>query len=48
MKVFEGKAYKPMASVAVAKDADAIGYDASTHNLYVVCGGKDAERPFHC
>ncbi|HXA50134.1 MAG TPA: hypothetical protein VNV86_07520 [Candidatus Acidoferrum sp.] len=46
LKIFDGKTYKPLGSVALAKDADAIGYEPSRQYLYVVNGGKDVNEPF--
>ena len=46
LKIIDGKTYKPLKSIPLAKDADAIGYDAPTHNLYIVNGGKDAGQTF--
>jgi DNA-binding beta-propeller fold protein YncE len=46
LKIFDGANYKPLDSVSLAKDADAIGYDATRQYLYVVNGGKDERKPF--
>jgi hypothetical protein len=46
LKVFDGKTYKPLATVALAKNADAIGYEPARQYLYIVNGGKDAGSPF--
>jgi hypothetical protein len=46
LKIFDGKTYQPAGSVALAKDADSIGFDAARQYLYVVNGGKDAGRPY--
>ena len=46
LKVFDGKTYRPLASVALAKDADSIGYEPWRQFLYVVNGGKDVGEPF--
>jgi DNA-binding beta-propeller fold protein YncE len=46
LKIFDGKTYKLLESVALAKDADAIGYEPSRQYLYVVSGGKDAGQPY--
>ena len=40
LKIIDGKTYKPLKSIPLAKDADAIGYDAPTHNLYVSTVGR--------
>ena len=46
LKIFNGKTYQPVARIALAKDADAIGYEPSRQYLYVVNGGKDIGQPF--
>jgi DNA-binding beta-propeller fold protein YncE len=46
LKIFDGSTYAILRSVPLQKDADAIGYDASTEQLYVVGGGKDAGVKF--
>jgi len=42
LKIFDGKTYQPLGSVALEKDADSIGYEAARQYLYIVNGGKDA------
>jgi DNA-binding beta-propeller fold protein YncE len=46
LKIFDGKTYNQIGSVALAKDADSIGYDPSRHYLYIDNGGKDAGNPY--
>src|SRR5581483_7359459 len=46
LKIFDGKSYEPMGSVALGKDADSIGYEPARKYLYVVSGGKDAGHSF--
>jgi DNA-binding beta-propeller fold protein YncE len=46
LKIFDGKTYRQTGSIALAKDADSIGYDASRHYLYIDNGGKDAGTPY--
>jgi hypothetical protein len=46
LRVFDGKTYHPIASIALAKDADSIGYDATRQRLYIVNGGKDAGQKY--
>jgi hypothetical protein len=46
VKIFDGKTYKPLKTVALAKDADAIGYEPARNLLYVVNGGKDAGQDY--
>jgi DNA-binding beta-propeller fold protein YncE len=42
LRVFDGETYRPSARIALHEDADSIGYDPSTHDLYVDNGGKGA------
>jgi hypothetical protein len=42
LKTFDGKTYKQLASLPLAKDADSIGFEPGRNLLYVVNGGKDA------
>jgi DNA-binding beta-propeller fold protein YncE len=46
IKIIDGSTYAILQSIPLQKDADAIGYDASTKQLYVVGGGKDAGTKF--
>lgn len=46
LKIFDGKSYDQLGSVSLQKDADSIGYDASTKYLYIDNGGKDAGKPY--
>lgn len=46
LRIYDGKTYEPIGTVALAKDADSIGYDASTKYLYIDNGGKDAGQPY--
>jgi hypothetical protein len=46
VKIFDGGTYKLLKSVALAKDADAIGYEPARNLLYVVNGGKDAGQSY--
>jgi DNA-binding beta-propeller fold protein YncE len=46
LKIFDGRNYQPRGSVALAKDADSIGYDVSRGYLYVVNGGKDVGEKY--
>ena len=46
LKIFDGKTYKPVGSVPLAKDADSIGYDESRKYLYIDNGGKDAGQHY--
>lgn len=42
LKVFSGATYRLEKRIALRKDADSIGYDPSTTDLYIDNGGKDA------
>ncbi len=42
LKIFKGRRYRLMKEVRLLVDADAIGYDPSTHYLYIDNGGLDA------
>jgi DNA-binding beta-propeller fold protein YncE len=44
--VLDGATYRPQARIALRKDADSIGFDPSTQDLYVDNGGKDAAQPY--
>ena len=46
VKTFDGKTYKQLASIPLAKDADAIGFEPARNLLYVVNGGKDAGQSY--
>ncbi len=46
LKIFDGNSYRPLGSVALAKDADSIGYEAARGWLYIDNGGKDAGQPY--
>jgi DNA-binding beta-propeller fold protein YncE len=46
LKIFDGRTYQSAGAIPLAKDADSIGYDASSQRLYVVNGGKDAGQPY--
>lgn len=46
MKIFDGKTYALLKEVPLKVDADSIGYDSATHDLYVVNGGGDAHQTF--
>jgi DNA-binding beta-propeller fold protein YncE len=41
LKIFDGATYQLIGSVSLSKDADAIGYEPSTKELYIVNGGGD-------
>src|ERR1700737_1075671 len=46
VKVYDGDSYKPISEIKVSIDADSIAYDAATHYLYVVNGGREAHTPY--
>src|SRR5882762_3989099 len=46
VKVYDGESYKPTDEIKVSIDADSIAYDAATHYLYVVNGGREAHTPY--
>ena len=46
VKIFDGKTYQSLGSVALEKDADSIGYEAARHYLYIDNGGKDAGQSY--
>jgi hypothetical protein len=46
VNVYDGKTYRLLNRIPLKVDADSIGYDAGTHDLYVVNGGDNAHEPF--
>src|SRR6202158_1286209 len=44
IKIYETDSYKPVGSIKLKEGADASAYDPSSKYLYVVNGGKDAQR----
>jgi DNA-binding beta-propeller fold protein YncE len=42
LRIFDGKTYQLLKTTKLLIDADSIGYDAKTHDLYIANGGKDA------
>jgi DNA-binding beta-propeller fold protein YncE len=46
VKVYDGESYKPIEEIKVSIDADSTAYDAATHYLYVVNGGREAHTPY--
>lgn len=46
LNIYDGKSYKLLKTVPLKVDADSIGYDAATHNLYIVNGGDNAHETF--
>src|ERR1700726_1662857 len=43
LKIFNGTTYELLKTVKLLADADATGYDAVTHNLYIADGALDAK-----
>jgi DNA-binding beta-propeller fold protein YncE len=46
VNIYDDKTYDLVKTVALKVDTDSIGYDAATHNLYVVNGGDNAHEEF--
>jgi DNA-binding beta-propeller fold protein YncE len=46
LRIYNGKTYQQIGAVKLKVDADSIGYDPATHDLYVVNGGGDAHESF--
>ncbi|MGH9652189.1 MAG: YncE family protein [Bryobacteraceae bacterium] len=46
VRIYDGKTYRQIGTVKLKVDADSIGYDPATHDLYVVNGGGDAHETF--
>src|SRR5215467_14466571 len=46
LKIFDGKSYGLLSSVKLLEDADSIGYDATTNNLYFYHGGGDVHHTY--
>lgn len=46
LNIYDGKTYKLLKTVALKVDADSIGYDPATHDLYIVNGGDNAHETF--
>ncbi|HKV27684.1 MAG TPA: YncE family protein [Candidatus Acidoferrales bacterium] len=46
LKIYDGKSYRLLKSVKLKVDADSIGYDSVTHDLYIDDGGGDAHETF--
>jgi DNA-binding beta-propeller fold protein YncE len=46
LKIYNGKSYHLLESVKLKVDADSIGYDSATHDLYIDDGGGDAHETF--
>lgn len=46
LKIYNGKTYRLLGSVKLKLDADSIGYDPATHDLYIDNGGEHAHESF--
>ena len=46
LKIYDGESYRLVKSVKLKADADSIGYDAATEDLYIDNGGGDAHETF--
>ncbi|HEV2386062.1 MAG TPA: YncE family protein [Candidatus Acidoferrales bacterium] len=46
LKIYDGKTYRLLKAVKLKVDADSIGYDPATRDLYIDDGGGDAHEPF--
>jgi 6-bladed beta-propeller len=46
LNVYDGKSYNLLKAVPLKVDADSIGYDPATHDLYIVNGGDNAHEKF--
>jgi DNA-binding beta-propeller fold protein YncE len=44
--IYDGKTYDLLKTVPLKVDADSIGYDPATHELYIVNGGDNAHEKF--
>lgn len=46
LNIYDGKSYSLIKAVPLKVDADSIGYDSATHELYIVNGGDNAHETF--
>ena len=46
LNVYDGRSYALLKEVPLKVDADSIGYDPATHELYIVNGGDNAHEAF--
>jgi DNA-binding beta-propeller fold protein YncE len=46
VRVYDSESYQPISDIKVSVDADSIAYDAATHYLYAVSGGRAAHTPY--
>lgn len=46
LRIYNGKTYRQIGAVKLKVDTDSIGYDSTTHDLYIVNGGGHAHQSF--
>ncbi len=46
LRIYNGKTYRQIGAVKLKVDTDSIGYDPSTHDLYIVNGGGHAHQSY--
>lgn len=46
MKIYDSRSFKLLASIPLKVDADSIGYDPASHDLYIDSGGGDAHQTY--
>lgn len=46
LRIFSGKDYRALKTVKLLADADSIGYDPASKNLYITNGGEGANLPY--
>lgn len=46
LRIYDGKSYKEVGTVKLWDDADSVGYDPATHDLYIDSGGGDLHQTF--
>ena len=46
VRIYDSETYKPLGEIKLSIDADSAAYDAATHDLYVVNGGREAHTPY--
>jgi DNA-binding beta-propeller fold protein YncE len=46
LRIYDGKTYRQIGTAKLKVDADPVGYDPATHDLYIVNGGGEAHESF--
>ena len=46
LRIYDGTSYRLLKTVKLLTDADALGYDPVSHDLYIANGGKDAKLDY--